>query len=103
MRKNGRRFSAMTERVINTDALQAYFMTALRTKQVRVRERAGGFFVEPVSTIPDDEAELQQTREKYKCPLLGIVQGGSLTVDKFLEMKRAEKELELENEKRLFS
>jgi hypothetical protein len=85
----------MTERVMNIDALQTYFVSTLQTKRVRVREVDSIVTVEPV--------EEATGMKKYSCPFLGTAKGGSLTVDKFLEMKREEKELEFENEKRLFS
>jgi hypothetical protein len=60
-----------------------------------VSEADGGLLIEPAMETA--------SAQRYSCPFLGTAMGGSLTVDKFLEMKRKEKELELENEKRLFS
>jgi hypothetical protein len=85
----------MTERVMNTDALQAFLAETLRAEKVRVRESDDGVFIEPITETVGEK--------KYSCPFLGTAKGGLLTVDKFLEMKREEKELELANEKRLFS
>ena len=85
----------MTERVMNIDAIQAFLATIFETKRVRVREIENGVLVEPIAeTISDEE---------YNCPLLGIAVDSSLAVDKFLEMKREEIELEYEREQRLFS
>jgi hypothetical protein len=93
----------MTERVMNTDALPSFLITMFKTDRIRVREADRGLFIEPLDEASNEDIELRREREKYKCPLLGTVRGGSLTVEGFLEMKRQEKELEFENEKRLFS
>jgi hypothetical protein len=80
---------------MNIDAVQAFLSAAFETKRVRVREVGSGVMVEPVAEATKDE--------EYNCPLLGIAEDSALTVDKFLEMKREEIELEYEQEKRLFS
>jgi hypothetical protein len=80
---------------MNIDAIQAFLATMFETKKVRIREVESGVLVEPIAeTISDEE---------YNCPLLGIAADSTLTVDKFLEMKREERELEYEREQRLFS
>jgi hypothetical protein len=85
----------MTEQIMSLDALQTFFAAKFRVKQVTVKEDKRGFLVEPVTE--------DVVVKMYHCPFLGTAKGGIITVDKFLEMKREEKELEDENEKRLFS
>ena len=81
----------MTEKVMSTDALQTFLKNTLREKKVIVRENNRIITIEPV-----EESE-------YRCPLRGIAKGGTLTLDKFMEMKREEKELEDANDARLHS
>ncbi|MDR0999512.1 MAG: hypothetical protein LBL96_01710 [Clostridiales bacterium] len=75
----------MTERVMNTDALQAYFVTTFQTKQVLVRESNSVVTIEPLKEKVDCTIGL---RGMFKdCP--------EMSVDKFLERKHADKELDL--------
>jgi virulence-associated protein VagC len=70
---------------MNTDTLQAYFVTTFRTKQVRVREDNSVVTIEPVEEKTDCAIGL---RGMFKdCP--------EMSVDKFLERKYADKELDL--------
>jgi hypothetical protein len=105
----------MIERVMNVDAIQAFLSAMFETERVRVREVESGVLVEPIAETTDDEKydcqlpglpanrnELEE-RKKYSCPFLGIGKDLNLTVDKFLEMKSGEIELEYEKEQRLFS
>jgi hypothetical protein len=85
----------MIEKAMNVSALPAFLIAMFKTDRVRVRKTGSVLLIEPMTEV---------TRgKKYSCPFLGTVKGGSLTVDKFLEMKREERKLELDNEKRLFS
>jgi hypothetical protein len=61
---------------------------------VKIQKTERGFLVEPIKK--------EQIDKKYSCPFLGTAKGGSLTVEKFMEMKQEEKKLENQNEKRLF-
>jgi hypothetical protein len=61
---------------------------------VKIKKTESGFLIEPI--------ERKQNSKQYSCPFLGTAKGGTLTVDKFLEMKQEEKELEFQNDKRLF-
>ena len=80
---------------MNLDALPSFLATTFHVNKVRVRKADNGISIEPVT---------EGTKQKnYSCPFLGTAKGGSLTIDKFLEMKHNEKELELANEKRLLS
>jgi hypothetical protein len=81
----------MTERVMSTDALQAFLTNTLHAEKVLVRENNRIITIEPV-----EETE-------YCCPLWGIAKGGALTVDKFLETKQKDKELEDANDERIRS
>jgi predicted subunit of tRNA(5-methylaminomethyl-2-thiouridylate) methyltransferase len=81
----------MTEQIMNTSALPAFLITKFNTDRVRVREDSSAVIIEPEQEV------------EYRCPLRGIAKGGTLTVDKLLELKRAEKELEEANDYRLHS
>ena len=83
----------MTERVMSTEALQTFLTNTIRAKKVLVRENNSVLTIEPISENTDE----------YHCPLWGIAKGGTLTVDKYMEMKRKEKELEDANDARLRS
>ena len=72
----------MIDQVIDTSSLQPYLAAFIRTEKVRIQEVDRKFTIEPV-----DEKE-------YVCPLLGAAAGSKLTVEKFLEMTREDKELE---------
>ena len=72
----------MVEQVMDLNSLQSYLETHIRTEKVRVRELNRIVTIEPV-----DEKE-------YDCPLLGAAIGSKLTVEKFLEMRREDKEFE---------
>ena len=85
----------MTEKVMNVDALPSLLITTFHTNKIRVRQMGGSISIEPI--VED------VTEKKYSCPFLGTAMGGSLTVDRLLEMKHTEKELEYANEKRLRS
>jgi hypothetical protein len=80
----------MTEQIMNIEALQAYFVTTFQTKQIRVREADNGLLIEPVTEVA--------AAKKYICPLRGIAKDSNLTVEKFLEWKREEREREYEQE-----
>jgi hypothetical protein len=76
----------MTERVMDTDALQAYFVTTFRTKRVRVRENNRVVTVQPI--------EVQKTGCCSRVRGL-LADCPDMAVDKFLERKHADKELDL--------
>ncbi|MDR3314208.1 MAG: hypothetical protein LBS96_07095 [Oscillospiraceae bacterium] len=78
----------MTERVMSTDALQAFLIAKLHAAKVMVRETDDSVILTPVHSASG---------------LLGIAAESSLTVEKFLEMKQEERTLEYEREQRLFS
>jgi hypothetical protein len=78
----------MTERIMNTDSLQSFFSATFRTKQVLVRENNLIVTIEP----------LELANEKSDCTagLRGMFKNyAELSVDKFLERKHADKELDL--------
>ena len=79
----------MTERVINRDGLQTYLETLIPTRQVRVRETDKGITLEPVED------------KSYRSPLRGLAADSGFTVDKYLQSKQEEKELEREQDLRL--
>ena len=79
----------MSERVITTDSLQMYLAPLIPTRRVRVKKTGGVIVIEPL----EDGA--------YRGPLRGIASDSGLTVDKFLESKHKDKELECEQDLRL--
>jgi hypothetical protein len=82
----------MTERVMSINAIPSYLVAALQASVVRVREIDRVVTIEPV--------EETVATKKYSCPFLGIAADSSLTVDKFLEWKREEREYEHEKDLR---
>ena len=73
----------MTEKILNTKSLQETLMRLIKTEKVRLQEKDGEIRLTPVTEIDND------------CPLLGLAADSNLTVDKFLEWKHVDKELEL--------
>jgi len=60
------------------------------TEKIKIRKADSIITISPVDgSIPE---------KKYSCPFLGIAAGGKLTVDKFLEWKREEREIEHEKD-----
>jgi glycine/D-amino acid oxidase-like deaminating enzyme len=76
---------------MNIDALQAYFVSTFRTKQVRVRESDAVVTVEAIEPAAGQAGDCAAgLRGMFAdCP--------ELSVDKFLERRRADKELDLLN------
>jgi hypothetical protein len=81
----------MTERVMNIGALPSFVMTALHSNRVKVSEVNRVITIVPAEGIES---------EKNRCPLLGIAKDSNLTVEKFLEWKREDREREYEHELR---
>ena len=73
----------MTEIVLNTSTLPEPLYRLIRTGKVKVREADGEIRLTPIVDI------------KKGCPLRGMFADGKISVDKFIESKQAEKELEL--------
>jgi len=70
--------------VVNTNALEEFLQKLIPTSKVLVVEREGKIEITPVSASKDCTAEVRGMFAKYD----------TMTVDKFLERKLAEKELE---------
>jgi hypothetical protein len=82
------RGTAMTERILNTNALPAYFLQRFTTPQVRIREDNRIVTIEPV--------EQTVAKIKHSDRLRGLLADcPEMSVDKFLERKHADKELDL--------
>ena len=79
----------MTELVLDINTLPSYLTSTLGSKKVKVRE------VNQVITIISAE---EPDAASYSCPFLGIATDSKITVDRFLEWKRKEREAEYENE-----
>jgi len=75
----------MTEQVINVDALPAFIMNTFRVKTVLVRENNDIMTIMPVTQKPDCTIGLRGLLAGYP----------ELSVEKFLERKHADKELDL--------
>ena len=76
----------MTEQIMNTDALQAFLAATLRAKKVLVRENNNVVTIEPV----------EEKKTDCTIGLRGILSDyPEMSVDKFLERKHADKELDL--------
>ncbi|MCL2352265.1 MAG: hypothetical protein FWC55_07005 [Firmicutes bacterium] len=73
----------MTEMVINARTLPEPLFRLIRAEKVAVRVVDGEVRLTPVKEVSDN------------CPLLGMYTDGKLTVDRFLEWKREDRELEL--------
>jgi len=80
----------MTEMILDINAIPSYLAIKLHSKKVRIRE------INQVITIVS--AEESEPVKKYSCPFLGIAVDSSVSVDKFLEWKREEREREYEKE-----
>jgi hypothetical protein len=82
----------MTERVMNINSVPSYLTEMFRANKVRVREND-----RVITIMPVEETDAEK---KYRCPFLGIAADSNLTVDKFLDWKREEREAEYEKELR---
>ena len=67
---------------MSINAVQPFLVNDLRTDKVRVSEAN-----RVVTIAPAEEPD-------YNCPLLGAAVGSKLTVERFLEMSREDKESE---------
>ena len=75
----------MAEMVLQARTLPEPLFKLIRTEKVKVRESHGEIHLIPVDDVVDGRLIL---------PILGMYTDGKLTVDGYLERKRAEKELE---------
>jgi virulence-associated protein VagC len=76
---------AMSETVMNTNAIPAFVLTVLKTDKVRVHESNRVVTIVPVDEKQDIKKGLRGMLSAY--PIM--------SVDKFLERKHADKELDL--------
>jgi len=75
----------MTENVINTKSLPETLLRMIRTEKVKISEANGTIQLTPISGADDCTIGLRGMFAAYP----------DMSVDKFLERKRAEKELDL--------
>jgi hypothetical protein len=73
----------MTEILLNTNTLPEPLLKLLRSEKVRVRESEGIITMTPIGEDFDCTAEI-----------FGMYSDGKMSVDKFLELKHADKALE---------
>ena len=74
----------MSEMILSTKALPKYLFQIIQTEQVKVSEANGTISLTPI-----------QEQKNIVDELFGKYRNEELTVDKFLEWKHADKELEL--------
>jgi len=72
----------MTEMILNAKTLPEALFRIIRTEKVKVHEIDGVISLTPILEMKDG------------CHLRGLAEDSNLTVDKFLEMSRGEKEME---------
>lgn len=72
----------MSEMIISARTLPEPLFRMIRSEKVRVREMDGEIRLSPI------------TEDENSCPFFGMYSDGKLTVDKYLEWKREDKELE---------
>jgi hypothetical protein len=78
----------MIEKIMDVNAIPLYLTTTLQSKKVRVQENGRIITIVPLEDfVPEEE---------FDCPFYGIAVDSTLTVDKFLEWKREEREAEYE-------
>ena len=74
----------MVGSVMNTDALEGFLQEIISTNKVLVVEKEGKIEITPLTISKDCTTEVRGMFSKYE----------NMTVDKFLERKRSDKELE---------
>ena len=110
----------MGEAILNTNLLPSPIKERFNTKKITIRNHESGVLLMPLKDIAthrgiakdngftadtllanreDENADIPQAKAtnpitKDECPLLGIAADSSLTVEKFLAMKREDKLLE---------
>ncbi|MDR1564860.1 MAG: hypothetical protein LBS74_07890 [Oscillospiraceae bacterium] len=72
----------MSETIASTQAMPDILMSLIYTNTVKIREEGGVVTVIPIHETGDS------------CALYGLLGEGKLSVEKFLQQKRADKELE---------
>jgi hypothetical protein len=72
----------MTEIVLETMTLPEPIIRMIHTEKVKVREKSGDVLLTPI------------IEEGIGCPLLGMFSDGRISVERFMERKQLEKELE---------
>ena len=72
----------MNEMILYTRTLPEPLFQLIPTEKVKIREMNGEIRLTPVKEVASG------------CPLLGMYSDGKLTIDKFLNWKREDKELE---------
>ena len=72
----------MTEIVLNTNTLPEPLLRLIRTEKVKISETNGEIRLTPIIDI------------KKGCPLRGMFADGKISVEKYLESKQTEKDLE---------
>ena len=72
----------MTELVLSTNTLPEPLLRLIRTEKVKVNEADGVISLTPIADAAGG------------CPLRGMFSDGKISVDKFIALKQADKELE---------
>jgi len=80
----------MTEKIMDINAVNSYLLKILKVKTVKIQEN------ERVITIIPIDLDIKE--KQFNCPFLGIAAESDLTVEKFLEWKNKEREVEYEKD-----
>ena len=80
----------MAEMVLHARTLPEPLFRLINTEKVKVREHQGVIQLHPV----DEPSKVNIDERRAILPILGMYSDGKLTVDGYLERKRADKELE---------
>jgi len=75
---------------MDINSIPSYLIATLQSSRVKVRESNRIITIMPIDKLT--------SADEHNCPFLGIATDSGLTVDKFLEWKREERELEYEKE-----
>ena len=88
----------MTEIVLDARTLPEPIFRLIRTEKVKIRECDGEIRLTPVGArFIAPTADGRDTDTIKGCPLRGMFADGKISVDKFIESKRAENESNLQN------
>jgi len=80
----------VAEMVLHARTLPEPLLRLIHTEKVKIRECKGEIHLLPIKELTDS----QVADRRLILPILGMYSDGKLTVDGYLERKRADKEME---------